>query len=843
MNSISFLDKETIKAINIFSVLKDMEIEIRFKITQGVYFYILRLLERYKIKNEKKSFTDWIENSEDERKVIRRRLFDDNKEIWTEKQKKFFRRYHNYGFNVSISQEMEISPIFPLRPNLVRNSQRTTFNIFSMKCDLSQVLQRGLDYKNEVFFELELEIDRNLSIKTTNIIKDLERSIYICLKLVQQSFVNPFSDEEIDFWNATYTKSERDEILAKLNELGLDYNFLAKPRDINFADFSQNKLLNPDFGYRITRKVDGERRLLVFFHGVWLVGFSRPRELQLITRNYEETNYEGIVLDGELTESLDTENLYVPFDAICESGFDKSISLQEHNVRLNLCQIVSDYFKNINIKSFSLMTKDFIDFQTAEQFFEVVRKIFAGNAYIKYKTDGLLFVPAKVPYTKQDIIKWKPQKKYTIDLRYKKGFWYSAENQIVDIPVKLQSLKVIDDNVVELRYDPTQKVFIETRIRFDKPFPNKMKVVNHILDLIKRPITEDTLKGKNNMIFLKKFHNRIKQNLINQSVNRLQNYFGNITLLDVGSGQGGDINKWTQIDLVYAVEPDKQRVEEFKRRLGSNKKVKILNEKIENIDFKEEINLVTLFNVLTLLDHEGLNKLITILKRNVLYQGEILFLVFDGNIVNNVFIGNEKDHGVIFKEIAFDDGSKIRYEKNNEKNDGKIFINIPNSLVENQTEFIFYPDIFADMLTPEFTLINYDYAANKEKFLSNKERVFNSFYSFGVFKRMDDDKEEFITFKDGRTVKRIYCLLDEKLPELHPILKAISNEYRSIKSGHYNRYNYGLNFLKKYKDLESIAYNFEIQIEILDETGTILKTINSLKTKKISIMKNMLIEY
>lgn len=828
-----FLDNDSIRNIKCYSSLKNIEIEVRFKITQDVYFHILKLLEGMKLKYKRSSFIDWLESLEEFRCSIRKRLFEDNTETWIKKVNKFFRKSFDYGFNLSISEEIEINPVYPLKPNVVRISERITFRLLSLTCELTKVIHKGNTQDEKVYFELELEAGR----QSQDIIKDLENGIYICLKLTQQSFVNPIT-KGLDEWNAVYKIHEKERLVSKLTTLGINYRFLAKPRDINYSDFSGTKLLNPELGYRVTRKADGERKLLVFYQGVWLFWFSTPP--QLITRDYDKV-YEGIILDGELVELLDVKNLYIPFDAICNVNFDMSICQDHHQERLMLCQTISDYFKDLNLEYFSLMTKDFVNFESAEDFFSVIRKFFAGDPYLKYKTDGLLFVPANVSYTKQDIIKWKPQSKYTIDLRYRKGFWYSSDNQIFNIPIVIQSLNVMDGNVVELKYNPDQKVFTEVRIRFDKPFPNRSNVVRYVLKQIKNPITEETLKGENNMIFLKKFHNRLKRVIIDESLKRLKKQFTKVELLDVGSGRGADINKWHHIDRIYAVEPDKQRVEEFKTRLkttGLMKKVSVFNERIENIKFDQPVNLVGLFNVLTLIDEQGLNELVRLLKRCVMYQGEILFLVFDGNIVDQVFIGSQSNHGAIFKELSFNNGEKIKYEN------GKIFIHIPDSLVENQTEFVFYPEKFSEMLLPEFTLIKYDHTANKEIFLSAKESVFNLFYAFGVFKRMDDDKEEIIKLKDGRSIRRTYCILDEELPELHPVLKVLSEEYRIIKSGHYNRYNYGIRFLKKYKDLHTIANNFNVQIELLDESGDVIDTINPYKVnKKITVMKNMLIEF
>ena len=61
---------------------------------------------------------------------------------------------------------------------------------------------------------------------------------------------------------------------------------------------------------------------------------------------------------------------------------------------------------------------------------------------------------------------------------------------------------------------------------------------------------------------MSKYHNRIKQNILNE-------YKGN--LLDIGSGNGGDIHKWKHFWKIAWVEPDNVKLKNLKERIKKKK--------------------------------------------------------------------------------------------------------------------------------------------------------------------------------------------------------------------------------------------------------------------------------
>ncbi|KAG4085540.1 hypothetical protein H8356DRAFT_1435257 [Neocallimastix lanati (nom. inval.)] len=65
---------------------------------------------------------------------------------------------------------------------------------------------------------------------------------------------------------------------------------------------------------------------------------------------------------------------------------------------------------------------------------------------------------------------------------------------------------------------------------------------------------------------MRKYHNRIKHNIFNE-------YKGN--LLDIGSGNGGDIHKWKYFRKIACVEPDNVKLKNLNERIKKNQILKI----------------------------------------------------------------------------------------------------------------------------------------------------------------------------------------------------------------------------------------------------------------------------
>lgn len=212
-------------------------------------------------------------------------------------------------------------------------------------------------------------------------------------------------------------------------------------------------------------------------------------------------------------------------------------------------------------------------------------------------TDGLIYQPIETFYTEpskgstnyQSVKKWKPQNKLTIDFRLKKtdipkeyacyvspalGSKISTEmrftSSALDFDGKITlpsdtfeyggSNLPIDDLVFECLWVPSKEkdekkgTFVIYRSRIDKPKPNRLDVAKSVVESILYPIKTSTLAGTDSVL-LKKLQNKLKQILLKSIFDRL--YGKDKILLDIGSGQGGDLGKWANLGLrkVYAVDP------------------------------------------------------------------------------------------------------------------------------------------------------------------------------------------------------------------------------------------------------------------------------------------------
>ena len=91
------------------------------------------------------------------------------------------------------------------------------------------------------------------------------------------------------------------------------------------------------------------------------------------------------------------------------------------------------------------------------------------------------------------------------------------------------------------------------RIRTDRDKPNKQQVALETWRSIHSPIPSESITG-NNLSAMRTYHNQTKLRLLK----RVFSSGKYSTLLDIGSGRGGDLSKWLKVGFyrVFAVEPD-----------------------------------------------------------------------------------------------------------------------------------------------------------------------------------------------------------------------------------------------------------------------------------------------
>lgn len=230
----------------------------------------------------------------------------------------------------------------------------------------------------------------------------------------------------------------------------------------------------------------------------------------------------------------------------------------------------------------------------------------------QYQQDGLIFQNLDTPYNNDSTFKWKPRSKVTIDFTILSSSSSSSSSSSFGLGVlsnegiipfdKCPTTNVIDvggvhlselvGKVVEFTFNSNNSP-VPYRIREDKAGkPNRYDVAVDNLNDVLHPILETTLLGKDSII-MRKVHNLEKERMLQLYIEDSGN-----TLVDIGSGRGGDllkwrdlspnssetpklkgrVQRWRSIDHVIAIEPSEDNIAELKRRMSV---LRINDERIE----------------------------------------------------------------------------------------------------------------------------------------------------------------------------------------------------------------------------------------------------------------------
>lgn len=151
------------------------------------------------------------------------------------------------------------------------------------------------------------------------------------------------------------------------------------------------------------------------------------------------------------------------------------------------------------------------------------------------------------------------------------------------------------------------------RFRDDRPYANGEKVCN---DILYRSLGREVFEGVGAWM-MRWHHNTKKQKMYRSAGIR------NSILLDIGTGQGGDITKWRKASKVYCVEKDKAMINIMSKRLEqelrtrpklAKRKIIVINEDVsshENIisSIEENFDIMSLFFCINMLTKKGLSNL------------------------------------------------------------------------------------------------------------------------------------------------------------------------------------------------------------------------------------------
>lgn len=249
-------------------------------------------------------------------------------------------------------------------------------------------------------------------------------------------------------------------------------------------------------------------------------------------------------------------------------------------------------------------------------------------------------------------------------------------------------------SVYECIYNYQEETFYILRERWDRAKPNGQVPAANVWDDIIRPIPVDVLTGSNLKI-MRKIHNKFKFDMLNRFLKKGD------TILDMGSGRGGDLDKWKHLKLkrVYVIEPDEDVLETFNERKQRMKTTvdiveintggqnhEVISNTLDEHNDSGNIDAVVMFYSLTFFNKISLKMLLKTFK-SIKYGGYIFGIVLDGDRV---------------KKLPFDTKNKytapsFTIEK---KGRSKIITNIieEDSMVKDVEEYLFSTFDFIEMM-------------------------------------------------------------------------------------------------------------------------------------------------
>ena len=787
-------------------------------------------------------------------KLTRKTVNSDNSEIWINKENFITEYIKDFPVRIKVSKETFINPISEFDYNSIRHKTRYTIPIKNyLKLDLTIVEMQTIGEKridswdSQTTYEVELELLDFSDVGLNYFVNWVDG---ILLKIYDSNLTYTLSERNIilQFFNKLFSNKYKSDTL--------DFSILVQARNLKLRDLVYGGLIgNSNTMYGITPKADGLRKLLIFHNsGIWLI--HPPNEFNLLIRNVNsfKTLYET-VLEGELIPLQKRKNgapnckyLFLGFDCLSTRLNNKANIINPSDVmnadkstRLNIVSTISRLFLQNNL--LQIYPKERIVFNTVSDFYNSVRRLF--NSQFIYETDGFIFEPEVGPYNPHsekiplhkrvltvypDICKWKPLKDLSIDflvqfvlyngittpklyskkpydfnvsknLGFKKGeylkeFTGSKYNKFSYQMLNLESFKNIPNNsIVEIALIEDKLSVI--RIRKDKTKPNNMDIALDVWDDIFRPIEFDTLIGSSFQL-VKYYHNNIKRNLFH-TVFENPTYD---TLLDIGGGRGASVNQYLKFKKVLVIEPDSDNLNELNQRLSNlnlHSKVRVLQCGGENTDIISEncseflggpASVITMNLSLSFFwsGFDKLQALVETIGNNLRDDGLFLFVTIDGESVEQMCLNTDY--------IDFNGLANIRFFNSTDKWQKYIIIDIPNSIVNNQKEWLVKIIDLQNLFKNYNIQLTMYKKAIDELFLSPNETKFTSLYSYGIFK------------KNNISVNK-----NKNIPEMNKVNFNTNALVRRTENEYKNTDNYLIQASENDLSLETVAKPIDLDLQ------------------------------
>ncbi|KAL6588986.1 hypothetical protein U3516DRAFT_653447 [Neocallimastix sp. 'constans'] len=502
---------------------------------------------------------------------------------------------------------------------------------------------------------------------------------------------------EIEFMNNTYL--EKDNIMNMIHSIMvsldcsnfiLDYLFFLMPNyefqkpitpslDILYKE--AKNLINDTF--YVAAKTDGFRRLIIIINNL-MFSISENFRIEYICQTKADFH---MVLDCEYLDGK-----FIPFDLIYYNDEDlrhksysdrinimNAINFEEFNnkiIKKNItkCSSFSELQNFIisfnkfdnpsipndgiiitngqssyydNIKVYKIKTRNTVDLRFNGRYFyardHLIKKSTVNLPFSEYKEVCLRYHQHKKFYSTKNM-KDVPNNKDNnrnnnknnnnksnteiIDNKFYCYYYRKQVEMINDVPTKTRivTYHLVREKkvpfIVEINLDNNSFV----KERKDKYTSNSINTFNSILIASYQKVNLEIFTPSSTVL-MRKYHNIIKQNILHK-------YKGN--LLDIGTGNGGDLHKWKNFRKIVCVEPDHEKIKVLKERISKSEirnRISILQNTIQNVELKDIYDVATCFFALNDFTYTNISRMLSNIAKNI--NGIFCLIFFDYNLFSD----------------------------------------------------------------------------------------------------------------------------------------------------------------------------------------------------------------
>ena len=390
-----------------------------------------------------------------------------------------------------------------------------------------------------------------------------------------------------------------------------------------------------------------------------------------------------------------------------------------------------------------------------------------------------------------DLLKWKPPQLLTIDLELQKTqksepgpngpvtntikyeLLMNRRGQTQRIPFRGSTIYPFDPQrdivinkymeypngtILEFRWNSDLKKLEPIKDRDEKPTPNNDDIALDVWEDIHQPIDQDVITGRKWSLMFR-YHNREKS--------EIYKIVSGGAVVSMGTGAGGDIFKWQRANVthVLCIEPNQENRVELQQRLQAVNTIQyrivptvgqdypLILQNLTEFYGKQVDILEYMLSLSFFFDND--QSLVSILQAGQLVRpgGHLLAFTIDGRKVVSYFQnpanrdiidrGDERIYRSKFQGIQFELHTPLDFDLDTYSLEVgtvpdsrlSILINIPGSIVRDQTEYLVnIPRLTGSLAQYNWTLINEKPATN-ESFMTSEEFTFSSMFTSLIYQK------------------------------------------------------------------------------------------------------------